>query len=321
MCCWRVLITYLLMAALFESWAYPLVIILSVPLGAVGGILGLRALGIYLQLQNRTPQALDVLTMLGFVILIGTVVNNAILIVHQALNLIRDEGYSSDDAILESVRTRVRPILMTTATTVLGLCPLVLFPGPAANSIADSAVCCWEACSCRPSSPCFLCRRCFACSWTRSKSCSERFGFGYNGGPQIFPARISPIPSFHRGTQLMNRTLIVVTLCLMSPAILRAELSLPNFFSDHMVLQRERAASIWGKANPESDVTVEFKGQTAKTKADADGRWRVGIETGIADARGADADRQIGWRHRERSTMCWSAKSGLRRASRTWSFR
>lgn len=123
------LITYLLMAALFESWLYPLVIILSVPLGAVGGILGLRALGVYLQWQGQSPQALDVLTMLGFVILIGTVVNNAILIVHQALNLMRDEGYDSNNAILESVRTRVRPILMTTATTVLGLCPLVLFPG------------------------------------------------------------------------------------------------------------------------------------------------------------------------------------------------
>ena len=123
------LITYLLMAALFESWSYPLVIIMSVPLGAVGGLLGLKLLGFYLQLQGRVPQPLDVMTMLGFVILIGTVVNNAILIVHQALNLIRDEGYESDEAILESVRTRVRPILMTTATTVLGLCPLVLFPG------------------------------------------------------------------------------------------------------------------------------------------------------------------------------------------------
>lgn len=123
------LITYLLMAALFESWLYPMVIILSVPLGAVGGILGLRALGLYLQWQGQAPQPLDVLTMLGFVILIGTVVNNAILIVHQSLNLMRDEGYDSHAAILESVRTRVRPILMTTATTVLGLCPLVLFPG------------------------------------------------------------------------------------------------------------------------------------------------------------------------------------------------
>lgn len=123
------LITYLLMAALFESWAYPLVIIMSVPLGAVGGILGLRALGAYLAFQGLPPQPLDVLTMLGFVILIGTVVNNAILIVHQSLNLMRDEGRSAEDAILESVRTRVRPIFMTTATTVLGLCPLVLFPG------------------------------------------------------------------------------------------------------------------------------------------------------------------------------------------------
>ncbi len=123
------LITYLLMAALFESWIYPLVIILSVPLGAVGGILGLRALGQYLALQGLPPQPLDVLTMLGFVILIGTVVNNAILIVHQSLNLMREEGLDSQAAILESVRTRVRPIAMTTATTVLGLCPLVLFPG------------------------------------------------------------------------------------------------------------------------------------------------------------------------------------------------
>ena len=123
------LITYLLMAALFESWSYPFVIIMSVPLGAVGGIFGLRALGLYLQMQHRPPQPLDVLTMLGFVILIGTVVNNAILIVHQALNLMRDEGYRPEDAILESVRTRVRPIMMTTATTVLGLCPLVLVPG------------------------------------------------------------------------------------------------------------------------------------------------------------------------------------------------
>jgi hydrophobic/amphiphilic exporter-1 (mainly G- bacteria), HAE1 family len=123
------LITYLLMAALFESWLYPFVIILSVPLGAVGGLMGLRALEYYLAFQGLPAQGLDVLTMLGFVILIGTVVNNAILIVHQSLNLIREMGMTSRDAILESVRTRVRPIFMTTATTVLGLCPLVLFPG------------------------------------------------------------------------------------------------------------------------------------------------------------------------------------------------
>ena len=67
--------------------------------------------------------------MLGFVILIGTVVNNPILIVHQSLNHMREDGMSPSDAILESVRTRIRPIFMTTMTTVLGLLPLVLFPG------------------------------------------------------------------------------------------------------------------------------------------------------------------------------------------------
>ena len=117
------IITYLLMAALFESWLYPFVIILSVPLGAVGGILGLSLL-------NRFYfQPLDVLTMLGFVILIGTVVNNAILIVHQSLNHMREENLPPRDAILASVRSRIRPIFMTTMTTVLGLLPLVLFPG------------------------------------------------------------------------------------------------------------------------------------------------------------------------------------------------
>lgn len=125
------IITYLLMAALFESWLYPLVIIFSVPLGAVGGVIGLTLLNVYLKTTADfyVPQALDVLTMLGFVILIGTVVNNPILIVHQSLNHIREDGMSPSEAILESVRTRIRPIFMTTMTTVLGLLPLVLFPG------------------------------------------------------------------------------------------------------------------------------------------------------------------------------------------------
>lgn len=116
-------ITYLLMAALFESWLYPFVIIFSVPLGAVGGILALTLL------NQFVFQALDVLTMLGFVILIGTVVNNAILIVHQSLNHIRDDGMQPREAISESVRTRIRPIFITALTTVLGLLPLVVFPG------------------------------------------------------------------------------------------------------------------------------------------------------------------------------------------------
>jgi HAE1 family hydrophobic/amphiphilic exporter-1 len=117
------LITYLLMAALFESWLYPLVIMISVPLAAVGGFAGLW-------LVNRfVSQPLDVLTCLGFVILIGTTVNNAILIVHQALQHQRVDGMAARAALLESVRIRVRPIFMTTFTTVFGLLPLVLWPG------------------------------------------------------------------------------------------------------------------------------------------------------------------------------------------------
>lgn len=130
------LITYFLMAALFESFIYPLVIIVTVPLGVVGGIIGLQTLSLYqsglalLQgIPTPAPQTLDVLTMLGFVILIGTVVNNAILIVHQALIHMREDGMEPTPAILESVQTRIRPIFMTTATTVFGLAPLVLFPG------------------------------------------------------------------------------------------------------------------------------------------------------------------------------------------------
>jgi HAE1 family hydrophobic/amphiphilic exporter-1 len=115
-----VLLTYLLMSALFESFLYPLVIMTSVALALVGGLIGLTVL-------NRFSfQTLDMLTMLGFVILIGTVVNNAILIVHQTLNLIRDEGMTSNDAVCESVRTRIRPIFMSTLTTVLGMLPLVV---------------------------------------------------------------------------------------------------------------------------------------------------------------------------------------------------
>jgi HAE1 family hydrophobic/amphiphilic exporter-1 len=119
-----VAITYLLMAVLFESFVYPFIIILSVPLATAGGVGGLVAL-------NRFVfQPLDMLTMLGFVILIGIVVNNAILLVHQTLYLIREEGYAPSDAIFEATRNRLRPIFMSTLTSVVGMLPLVLFPGP-----------------------------------------------------------------------------------------------------------------------------------------------------------------------------------------------
>jgi HAE1 family hydrophobic/amphiphilic exporter-1 len=117
-------ITFLLMASLFSSFLYPFVIMFSVPLAAAGGFLGLFLVNRFIGFQP-----LDVLTMLGFVILIGVVVNNAILIVHQALNFMRREALPPREAIRRSVRTRIRPIFMSALTSVMGMLPLVLFPG------------------------------------------------------------------------------------------------------------------------------------------------------------------------------------------------
>jgi HAE1 family hydrophobic/amphiphilic exporter-1 len=118
-------IIYLLMSGLFGNFIYPLVVLFTLPLAAAGGFIGLKLVNLYIQ-----PQPLDVLTMLGFVILIGVVVNNAILIVYQALNNIRYYGMDYREAILESTRTRLRPIYMSTFTSIFGMLPLVIAPGP-----------------------------------------------------------------------------------------------------------------------------------------------------------------------------------------------
>ena len=118
-----VAIVYLVMAILFESFVYPLIIMLSVPLATAGGIGGLALVNQFIF------QPLDMLTLLGFVILIGIVVNNAILLVHQTLFHIRTEDMARTDAILEATRNRIRPIFMSTITSVFGMLPLVLFPG------------------------------------------------------------------------------------------------------------------------------------------------------------------------------------------------
>lgn len=118
-----VAIVYLVMAVLFESFVLPLIILISVPVAAAGGVGGLAVLNLFIY------QPLDMLTLLGFVILVGIVVNNAILLVHQTLFHIREEGMAARDAILEATRNRLRPIFMSTLTSVFGMMPLVLFPG------------------------------------------------------------------------------------------------------------------------------------------------------------------------------------------------
>ena len=127
-------IAYLLMVAVFSHWGYPLVILATVPIGIGGGVAGLWLLnfaGAQLGLIGMDPihQPFDMITMLGFLVLIGTVVNNPILIVERATTNLRKRGMNVADAVVESVHTRLRPILMSSITTIFGLSPLVFNPG------------------------------------------------------------------------------------------------------------------------------------------------------------------------------------------------
>jgi multidrug efflux pump subunit AcrB len=128
------LIAYLLMVAVFSHWGWPLLIMTSVPIGVSGGIVGLALLnlgGAHLDEIGLYPisQPFDMITMLGFLVLIGTVVNNPILIVERAVGNLRERGLPLIDAVTDAVRIRLRPIMMSTITTVAGLSPLVFNPG------------------------------------------------------------------------------------------------------------------------------------------------------------------------------------------------
>ncbi len=128
------LIAYLLMVAVFSHWGWPLLILTSVPIGVSGGIVGLYLLnlgGAHLDKIGLYPiqQPFDMITMLGFLVLIGTVVNNPILIVERAVGNVRDRAMDVADALADAVRVRLRPIMMSMVTTVAGLSPLVFNPG------------------------------------------------------------------------------------------------------------------------------------------------------------------------------------------------
>lgn len=118
-----ILISYLLLVALFRSWISPLVILVTVPLALSGGLFGISLA------SDWSPNATyDLLSMLGFVILAGVVVNNAILIVHQANNFIL-EGVEKRQALVRSAQSRLRPIFMSVTTSVFGMLPLAIGQG------------------------------------------------------------------------------------------------------------------------------------------------------------------------------------------------
>jgi len=129
-----VVIIYLLLVAIFTHWGFPLLIMTTIPLGVAGGIFGLwlfNSVGGLLPAigMNAVHLSFDMIAMLGFLILMGTVVNNPILIVHRAMTNFRDHGMDALGAVRDAVDARMRPIAMSTLTTVFGLAPLVFLAG------------------------------------------------------------------------------------------------------------------------------------------------------------------------------------------------
>jgi multidrug efflux pump subunit AcrB len=114
-----IMVLYLLMSGLFRSFIDSALVVAALPLATVGGVALLRIMNL----------PMDLLTMIGFITLLGLVVNNAILLVHQTRTAER-EGLGRRDAVEQAVRRRLRPILMSTMTSLFGMLPLLLIPGP-----------------------------------------------------------------------------------------------------------------------------------------------------------------------------------------------
>jgi multidrug efflux pump subunit AcrB len=119
------MVLFMLMAAMFKSLKDSAFVMLALPMAVFGGVLGLRALGLF------TPQSLDLLSMIGFVMLLGMVINNAILLIAQTRTA-QDEGLDIAQAVEQALNQRMRPILIGALTGVVGALPLAISPGPGA---------------------------------------------------------------------------------------------------------------------------------------------------------------------------------------------
>jgi multidrug efflux pump len=117
------LVVFLVLAAQFESFRHPVIIMITVPLAIAGGLLGLLAFG----------KTLNIYSQIGIVMLIGIAAKNGILIV-EFINQMRDEGHAFQEAIVEGARVRLRPVVMTAISTIAGSVPLMLATGPGAES-------------------------------------------------------------------------------------------------------------------------------------------------------------------------------------------
>lgn len=124
-----IFLIYALLASQFENFVFPIIIIGSIPLALIGVVIGLL-------LMN---QPIDVMVMIGVIMLAGVVVNNAIVLI-DFIKMTRERGSEREEAVIESCRTRLRPILMTTATTVFGMLPLALGMGEGSEIYRGMAI-------------------------------------------------------------------------------------------------------------------------------------------------------------------------------------
>ncbi len=124
-----IFLVYLVMAATFESLIHPFIVLFTIPLALVGAVIGLLVTG----------TDISVIVLIGAVMLVGIVVNNAIVLIDK-VNQLRREGMEKEEAVIQAGHIRLRPILMTTLTTVLGLLPMALSVGEGAELRAPLAV-------------------------------------------------------------------------------------------------------------------------------------------------------------------------------------
>ncbi|MFO7285458.1 MAG: efflux RND transporter permease subunit [Gammaproteobacteria bacterium] len=116
-------VVFLVLAAQFESFVHPIVIMITVPLAVAGGLFGLWVAGMTLNIYSQ----------IGIIMLVGIAAKNGVLIV-EFINQLRDQGYEFDEAVMEAARIRFRPVIMTAFSTIMGAVPLILATGPGAAS-------------------------------------------------------------------------------------------------------------------------------------------------------------------------------------------
>ena len=124
------MLVYMIMAAEFESFIYPLIVMFSIPIALTGGLFGLFV----------TNNSLSITSFLGLIILSGIVINNAIVLIDYTKQLVEIEGMEVKEALLKAGPTRLRPILMSSSTTILGLLPIMLSKSSGSELMVGLAV-------------------------------------------------------------------------------------------------------------------------------------------------------------------------------------